>query len=251
LTFGKTLPKLRKRIWRDMRRKRLDQRKVLATVVSLLETTLIRVGNEEYARSNGSFGLTTLKDRHVSFSKSETRFRFTGKTGKIWRLSVSDRRIARIVRSCQDLPGQHLFQYEAEDGSAHALKSDDVNGYLRDVAGDSEVSAKDFRTWAGTVLATVALSQFDVPASGASGKRNVRQAIGAVAVRLGNTPAICRKCYVHPEIVQCYLDGELHNLLPNITECALTPSAGEFSAAEKATLALLRRRLKGARRKRR
>ena len=160
LSFAKALPKLRKRIRRDMRRRRLDQRKVLATIVALLESTLIRVGNKEYARTNGSYGLTTLQDRHVSFSKSETRFRFRGKTGKIWHLAISDRRIARIVRSCQELPGQHLFQYEAEDGEIRAVTSDDVNSYLRELSGDADISAKDFRTWAGTVLAAVALSEF-------------------------------------------------------------------------------------------
>jgi len=197
LTFARALPQLRKRLRRDMRRKRLDRKKVLATVVTLLEVTLIRVGNREYARTNGSFGLTTLQDRHVSFSNCEMRFRFRGKTGKMWRLAISDRRIAGIVRSCQDLPGQHLFQYETADEGVRALTSDDVNSYLRELSGE-DISAKDFRAWAGTVLAAVALSEFEAAESQAAAKRNVRQAIARVAERLGNTPTICRKCYVHP-----------------------------------------------------
>jgi DNA topoisomerase-1 len=241
LAFANALPYLRKRIRQHMRRRRLDREKVLATVVMLLELTLIRVGNKEYARTNGSFGLTTLQDRHVTFSKSETRFRFRGKTGKVWRLAVSDRRIARIVRSCQDLPGQHLFQYEDEDG-IHAVTSEDVNAYLREVAGE-DISAKDFRTWAGTVLAAVALSEYEVVESEAAAKRNVRRAIESVAARLGNTPAICRKCYVHPEILQCYFEGRLAQTLTAKIEKELTHRLGELSAAEAATLALLHQRL--------
>jgi DNA topoisomerase-1 len=244
LAFARVLPRLRKRIRQHMRRKRLDREKVLATVVMLLELTLIRVGNKEYARTNGSFGLTTLQDRHVTFSKSETRFRFRGKTGKVWKLAISDRRIARIVRSCQDLPGQHLFQYEDEDG-IHAVTSEDVNAYLREVTGE-DISAKDFRTWAGTVLAAVALSEYEAVDSEAAAKRNIRRAIESVAARLGNTPTICRKCYVHPEILQCYFEGELAQTLTAKIERELTHRLGELSAAEAATLALLHRRLKAS-----
>jgi DNA topoisomerase-1 len=244
LAFARVLPRLRKRIRQHMRRKRLDREKVLATVVMLLELTLIRVSNKEYARTNGSFGLTTLQDRHVTFSKSETRFRFRGKTGKVWKLAISDRRIARIVRSCQDLPGQHLFQYEAEDG-IHAVTSEDVNAYLREVTGE-DISAKDFRTWAGTVLAAVALSEYEAVDSEAAAKRNIRRAIESVAARLGNTPTICRKCYVHPEILQCYFEGELAQTLTAKIERELTHRLGELSAAEAATLALLHRRLKAS-----
>lgn len=244
LAFAKVLPHLRKRVRKDMQRNKLDREKVLATVVMLLEQTLIRVGNKEYARTNGSFGLTTLLDRHVTFSKSETRFRFHGKTGKVWRLAVSDRRIARIVRSCQDLPGQHLFQYEDEDG-VHAVTSEDVNAYLREIAGE-DISAKDFRTWAGTVLAAVALSEYEAVDSEAAAKRNIRRAIERVAARLGNTPTICRKCYVHPEILQCYFEGQLAQTLTAKIEKELTHRLGELSAAESATLALLHRRLKAS-----
>lgn len=244
LAFARALPRLRKRIRQHMSRKRLDREKVLATVVMLLELTLIRVGNKEYARTNGSFGLTTLQDRHVTFSKSKTRFRFRGKTGKIWRLAVSDKQIARIVRSCQDLPGQHLFQYE-DDGGVHAVTSEDVNAYLRQIAGE-DISAKDFRTWAGTVLAAVALSEYEAVDSEAAAKRNIRRAIERVATRLGNTPTICRKCYVHPEILQCYFEGRLAQTLTAKIERELTHRIGELSAAEAATLALLHHRLKAS-----
>jgi len=239
--FAKALPRLRKRLRQHMRRKRLDREKVLATIVMLLEQTLIRVGNKEYARTNGSFGLTTLQDRHVTISKSEMRFKFRGKTGKVWRLAVSDRRIARIVRDCQDLPGQHLFQYEDADG-LHAVTSEDVNAYIREIAGD-DISAKDFRTWAGTVLAAVALSEYEAVDSEAAAKRNVRRAIETVAARLGNTPTICRKCYVHPEVLQCYFDGQLAQVMKSKIEKELTQRLGQLSAAEAATLALLHRRL--------
>jgi DNA topoisomerase-1 len=242
LEFAKALPSLRKRLRRHMRRRRLDREKVLATVVTLLDLTLIRVGNREYARDNGSFGLTTLQDRHATFSRDGVRFRFRGKTGKVWRLAVTDRRIARIVRGCQDLPGQHLFQYESADG-IHAVTSDDVNAYLRSVTGE-DISAKDFRTWAGTVLAAVALSQFPAATSEAAAKRNITAAIKCVALRLGNTPAICRKCYVHPEVVACYSDGGLVRVPEPASEKESLRQIGELTAAEAATLALLRRRLR-------
>ena len=190
----------------------LSRRKVLATVAHLLDTTLVRVGNLEYARDNKSYGLTTLQDRHVTFSGSELRFQFRGKTGKEWKLKLSDRRVARIVRSCQELPGQHLFQYEDGEGVIRQISSADVNDYIREIAG-TEVTAKDFRTWAGTVLAAMALREFEPVEAEASAKQNIREAIKAVAARLGNTPAICRKCYVaHPEVIATYLDGKLARL---------------------------------------
>ena len=248
LTFAKILPKIRRAMRRHMSRQRLGREKVLATVVYLLETTLIRVGNAEYARTNGSYGLTTLKDRHVSFAGPEAKFRFRGKTGKEWRVSVHDRRIARIVKGCQDLPGQHLFQYEDDDGTVRPITSSDVNAYLRDIAGEN-ISAKDFRTWAGTVLAAVALAEFEAVDSASAAKQNVRRAIESVANRLGNTPTICRKCYVHPEIFNGYLDGDLLTLLTRKIQGELS-KLRELSAAEAATLALLHRRLAPARRTR-
>lgn len=177
---------------------------------------------------------------HVTFSQSETRFRFRGKTGKVWRLAVSDRRIARIVRSCQDLPGQHLFQYEDPQG-IHAVTSEDVNAYLRENTGE-DISAKDFRTWAGTVLTAIALSEYEAVDSEAAAKRNVRRAIEIVSAKLSNTPTICRKCYVHPEILQCYFEGQL--TLKSKIDKELRRHPGELSAAETATLALLHRRLR-------
>ena len=160
LTFASALPQIRQTVQEHMAERGLGRNKVLATVVYLLEMTLIRVGNREYARDNKSYGLTTLQDRHVTFAGSTVRFKFRGKTGKEWRLKVSDRRVARIVRSCQDLPGQHLFQYENDEGEVCQVSSADVNDYLREIGG-SEITAKDFRTWAGTVLAAVALSEFE------------------------------------------------------------------------------------------
>ena len=190
-----------------MRMRGLGRTKVLATVVHLLEVTLVRVGNKEYARQNDSYGLTTLQDRHVDCGPSALRFRFRGKTGKEWRLKISDRRIARIVRSCQELPGQHLFQYEDDEGTVRQISSADVNAYLREVAG-WDVTAKDFRTWAATVLMALALAEICRDDGGRPTKRNVRSAIETVAGRLGNTPTICRKSYIHPEILNCYLDGD-------------------------------------------
>jgi DNA topoisomerase I len=242
LRFAKTLPKIRRTVRRHMRRKRLDRQKVLATVVHLLETTLIRVGNPQYARDNGSYGLTTLQDQHVSFVGSKAKFRFRGKTGKEWRVAVQDKRIARIVKGCQELPGQHLFQYEDDSGDPHPITSSDVNEYLREIGSD-DISAKDFRTWAGTVLAALALSEFEAVDSESAAKRNVRAAIEAVAMRLGNTPTICRKCYVHPEVVNSYLDGDLAKLVKGKIEGELSKRIETLSPTEAATLALLHRRL--------
>jgi DNA topoisomerase-1 len=243
ILFAKLLPKIRRTVRRHMRKRDLSREKVLATVVYLLENTLIRVGNAEYARTNKSYGLTTLKDGHVTFAGATAKFRFRGKTGKEWRVAVHDRRIARIVKGCQELPGQHLFQYEDEDGEPHPISSSDVNDYLRAVSGE-DISAKDFRTWAGTVLAAAALSEFEAVDSDAVAKRNVRQAIEQVAMRLGNTPTICRKCYVHPEILSGYFEGELVDLLARKIEGELKLGLNTLSGAEAATLALLHRRLK-------
>jgi DNA topoisomerase I len=208
LEFAAGLPKLRRQIDKDMRRHGLPQEKVLATVVHLLDTTLIRVGNADYAKSNGSFGLTTLKNRHVDIDGGSLRFEFKGKSGKIWRLKVHDRRVARIVRSCQDIPGQHLFQYLDEAGERQAVDSADINAYLRETTG-RDITAKDFRTWAGTVLAFVELCAYPAFDAATTAKANLREAIEHVAVRLGNTPTICRKCYVHPAVIESYLDGKL------------------------------------------
>ena len=229
LAFGSALAKIRASVKADMARHDLPREKVVATIVALLDTTLIRVGNDEYARTNGSFGLTTLRDRHVDIHGDALRFEFKGKSGKTWQLKVHDRRVARIVKSCQDLPGQHLFQYIDENGDHQSLGSHDVNAYLHQVTG-LEITAKDFRTFAGTVMAATALLKFKPVDSVTEAKANIREAIEEVAGRLGNTPAICRKCYIHPEILSAYLDGAL----------ALRRSKSE----ERAVLRFLKGRLK-------
>lgn len=208
MAFAEGLPALRRQIALDRAKPGLGREKVLATVVDLLETTLIRVGNRTYARENKSYGLTTLLSRHVTVEGPELRFSFRGKSGKTWRLSVRDRRVARTVRSCQELPGQHLFQYLDEAGEPRCITSSDVNAYLKQASG-ADISAKDFRTWAGTVMAATALNELGAADDVSRARRNVTRAIEQVASRLGNTPAICRRCYVHPEIISAYLDGEL------------------------------------------
>ncbi|MDP2356304.1 MAG: DNA topoisomerase IB [Beijerinckiaceae bacterium] len=208
IAFGSMLPRLRRNIAAHMQRKGLGRRKVLATVVHLLDTTLIRIGNADYARANDSYGLTTLRNKHVAISSSELRFDFKGKSGKMWKLKVRDRRIARIVRQVQELPGQQLFQYIDRDGVMRGVTSSDVNEYLREIANEP-ISAKDFRTWAGTVLAAMELGERDAFTSATAAKKNVRDAIARVAARLGNTPTICRKCYVHPQVLDSYFAGEL------------------------------------------
>jgi DNA topoisomerase I len=212
LLFGLALPKIRARVDEDLARPGLPREKVLATVVRLLETTLIRVGNEEYARTNKSFGLTTLRNHHVDVDGAELRFEFRGKSGIQRRVSVHDRRLARIIRRCQDLPGHELFQYVDDEGMLRPIDSQDVNDYLREIT-HQEITAKDFRTWNGTVLAAGALR--DAMRGGPRGrsKRVVTRCIDRVAARLGNTKAVCRKCYVHPGVIEAYLDGSLDRAL--------------------------------------
>jgi DNA topoisomerase-1 len=184
----------------------LPVEKVLATVVQLLEKTLIRVGNEEYARDNGSVGLTTMRDVHAKVDGSTLRFEFTGKSGVKHAVPLDDRRLARIVRACRDLPGHELFQYVDVDGTRRAIDSADVNAYLREISGE-DFTAKDFRTWSGTVLAARALAELSPCGSVTRAKRNVVKAIESVAKRLGNTKAVCRKCYIHPAVLEAYVDG--------------------------------------------
>jgi DNA topoisomerase I len=239
LDFAALLPRIREAVAKDMTQRGARREKVLATVVSLLDRTLIRIGNSEYARENGSFGLTTLHARHMAIDGSELRFHFKGKSGKTWRLRVKDRRIAKVARTIQELPGQQLFKYVDEDGIVRSVDSTDVNEYLRTIAG-ADVSAKDFRTWAGTVLAAMALSAVGPFTSQTQAKMNVRRAIGAVAEKLGNTPTICRKCYVHPEVVTCYLEGSFPTIA---TSDAGDPSPAALPSEEAAVLRLLKRRL--------
>lgn len=235
LAFGRALPAIRARVEQDMARRGLPREKVLATIVQLMETTLIRVGNEEYARENQSFGATTLRDRHVDVSGETLRLKFRAKSGKVQNIRLRDRRLARIVKRCQDLPGQELFQYIDEDGTRRTVGSSDVNEYLHDITGQ-DFTAKDFRTWAGTVLAALALQGMEAASSPTAAKRTVKQAIENVAARLGNTPAICRKCYVHPEVIAAYLDG---GLLEAVTEA----EADGLSDDEAQVMAFLDRRL--------
>jgi DNA topoisomerase-1 len=206
--FAKSLPAIRAKVKEHMGLNGLSRNKVLATIVDLMEATLIRVGNDSYAKENKSYGLTTLRNRHVAVNGSELKFHFKGKGGKIWRLQVRDRRIAKIVRACQELPGQELFQYFDESGELKNVTSSDVNSYLREITG-REISAKDFRTWHGTVLAALALHEVEGFEGKSALKRNIKAAIEQVAARLGNTVTICRKCYVHPEILQAYAEGQL------------------------------------------
>ncbi|MBL8691832.1 MAG: DNA topoisomerase IB [Rhodospirillaceae bacterium] len=208
IDFAGLLPRIRETVARHMALRGLPREKVLATIVHLLETTLIRVGNEDYARQNKSYGLTTLRAPHVKVDGSELRFEFKGKSGRVWRLRLRDRRIAKVIKACQELPGQQLFQYIDDDGERRGVSSTDVNAYLRKIAG-CEVTAKDFRTWAGTVLAALALGEAGPATSATDSKRRIRAAIDAVAAKLGNTAAICRKCYVHPHILEGYLTGSL------------------------------------------
>jgi DNA topoisomerase-1 len=243
LEFAKGLPAIRETIKADMARRGMPREKVLATVVYLLETTLIRVGNDDYAKANKSYGLTTLKDRHVAIEGSELRFSFKGKSGKMWNLKIKDRRIAKIVKDCQDIPGQELFQYYDEDGVRRDVTSADVNAYLKEITG-RDVTAKDFRTWAGTVLAALALKEFEAFDSDARAKKNLRAAIDNVSSRLGNTPTICRKCYVHPEILNSYLEGSLLIEVKEEVEAELRENLARLEPEEAAVLSLLESRLK-------
>jgi DNA topoisomerase I len=202
---------------------------------------LIRVGNEEYERENESFGLTTLKNRHVDVNGSEISFHFRGKGGKQHRIDVRDRGLAQIVRRCQDLPGQELFQYVDEDGKLQDVKSTDVNDYLKEITGE-DFTAKDFRTWAGTMLAALALQEFEKFDSKTQAKKNIVQAIESVAARLGNTPSICKKCYVHPHVLEGYLDGSLVGSLSK-RKRKLSGALPTLRPEEAAVLALLQRRL--------
>jgi DNA topoisomerase-1 len=211
IDFGEALPAIRERMTDDLALRGLPREKVLATVVHLLEASLIRVGNEEYAKANGSYGLTTLRDPHVQLDGSEIRFRFPGKSGQKHEITVHDARTAKIVRQCRELPGQRLFQYVDDDGKQHKLESGDVNDYLRETSG-AEFTAKDFRTWVGTLLAATALAALDPPGSDTAGRRQAAAAIEVVARHLGNTPTVARASYVHPDIVDLYVEGDLPGL---------------------------------------
>ena len=242
MAFAQALPAIRAKLKEHMALRGLPREKVLATVVHLLESTLIRVGNDDYVKQNKSYGLTTLRNKHVKVDGSELRFAFKGKSGKTWNLQVKDRRIAKIVRACQELPGQDLFQYIDEDGVQRDVTSADVNAYLKEITGQ-EVTAKDFRTWAGTVLAALALKEFETFDTQAKAKKNVRAAIERVASKLGNTPTICRKCYIHPEIMSSYVEGSLLLEVKKEVESELREDLAGLKPEEAAVLSLLEARL--------
>lgn len=244
IAFARVLPRLRAQVERDMAARGLGRRKVVATVVRLLETTMVRVGNAAYARDNKSYGLTTLLTPHVKVEGAQLKFHFKGKSGKVWRLGVEDRRVARIVKSCQELPGQRLFQYLDEEGQRQTVSSADVNAYLKEASG-ADITAKDFRTWAGAVLTAWALVEAGPASSPTAAKRTVAQVIKAVAAQLGNTPTVCRQCYVHPEIITAYLDGELKLRLRKSRAPSQAPALEPHEAA---VLAFLRGRMAGERR---
>ncbi len=218
--FGKALPGLREQIEHDLALPGLPYEKVIATIVRLMDMTLIRVGNEEYVRENGSYGLTTMLNKHAKVNQTQIHFHFKGKSGKEHHIDVKDRQLARIVKRCQSLPGQELFQYLDEDKVLRSVESNDVNDYLRQTSGQ-EFTAKDFRTWGGTVIASIALEQLGGFESETQGKRNVTEAIKTTAERLGNTPAICRKCYVHPGVIDAYMEGSLLNFFKHYDENGL------------------------------
>ena len=245
IIFGAALPKIRKRVQEDLALPGLPKNKVLATIVSIMERTFIRVGNEEYARENKSYGLTTMRNRHAKVRGGKVCFTFRGKSGVEHKIDVADRRLARIVKKVQDLPGQDLFCYVNDDETVQDVTSQDVNDYLREITGE-DFTAKDFRTWAGTVLAAVALNTMQGFETKKEAKQHVKNAITAVSKILGNTPAICRKCYVHPAVLETYLSGEMIEGLRTKTEAALTENHQDLKAVEVAVMKFLQARLTAA-----
>ncbi len=242
LAFAKALPRIRKRVNADLKLPGLSRNRVLAAVVKLLEVSLIRVGNEEYVKENRSYGLTTLRNRHAEVRGNKVRFEFRGKSGKEHSVDVEDPRLAQIVKTCQDLPGQDLFEYLDAEGQVQDVRSEDVNNYLQEITGQ-DFTAKDFRTWNGTVLAALALQEMEKFDSRAEAKKNLLRAIEAVAQRLGNTPAVCRKCYIHPAIMDCYLEGALAENFEVQAENELRRNLKHLSPEEAAVLVLLQQRL--------
>lgn len=242
VTFGRALPGIRERVDRDMRQQGLPRTKVIATLVKLLETTLIRVGNERYAKENNSFGLTTMRNRHVEATSTVLTFTFKGKSGVEHEIELKDRRLAGVVKRLQELPGQELFQYIDDEGIPETIDSSDVNAYLHEISGD-DFTAKDFRTWAGTVLAAQALAAFDEFDSDSRAKTNIVNAIETVAARLGNTRTVCRKCYVHPAVIDAYLEGETVETIRQRADREIADSLDELPPEEAAVLMLLHERL--------
>ena len=244
LIFARVLPLIRARVAQDLKRSGLPRERVLAAVVRVMELTLFRIGNSEYARKNKSFGLTTLRDRHVRIDGDRVHLSFRGKSGNRYESDINDRRLARIVKGCRDLPGYELFQYLDDDGNRHAVGSDEVNAYLREITGE-DITAKDFRTWAGTRLAAEALRALRNIDSESRRKKAIIRAVEKVARHLGNTPAVCRRCYIHPAILDGYVDGTLLEALAAKAETYLKENIEHMSAEEAAVTAFLRLRLAG------
>jgi DNA topoisomerase I len=242
VSFGKALPIIRERIEHDLALTGLPRPKILATIVRLMEITYIRIGNREYAQQNKSYGLTTMRGKHVEVHGSAITFTFPGKSGVHHAIDLEDRRLAKIVRRCQDLPGYELFQYLDADGERHTVDSTDVNDYLREMTGQ-DFTAKDFRTWAGTVLTCAELQALEDFESETQAKKNVVQAIKAVSALLGNTPSVCRKCYVHPAVLECYMTGELIKSIKRRTKRETSECLTALRDEETAMLRLLRKRL--------
>ncbi len=242
IEFGQALPEIRKRVDADLGKHGLPREKILAAIVRLLETTLIRIGNDQYAKENKSFGLTTMRDRHADISGSTVTFSYRGKSGIDHEVELHDKRLANVVRRSQELPGQELFQYVDDEGTRQSVDSGDVNDYLKEISG-KDFTAKDFRTWAGTVLAAEALSGFEDVDTDAAAKENVVRAIENVAGRLGNTVAICRKCYVHPAVIDAYLDGHTVETIRQRAGKELSDNLRNLPPEEAAVLMLLNERL--------
>ena len=241
IAFGRALPMIRQQVSRDLRKPGLGRDRVLAVLVRLLEISAMRIGNEIYAHANGSYGLTTLRDRHVSTSGATIHFRFPGKSGHRYLIDITHPGLARLVKRYRALPGQDLFQYLDEAGQVRGVTSADVNAYLRGITGQS-FSAKDFRTWSGTVLAALALREFHPADSAAKARRNIVRAVHRVAEHLGNTPAVCRKSYIHPAIFDSYLDGTLASTMGRKNRRQTGPTRPRLSSAEAAVIAILQRR---------
>lgn len=240
LAFGEALSKIRARALQDLQKRGMPREKVLGALVQLLEKTSIRVGNEEYARENKSYGLTTMRSRHAEVKGTALRFKFRGKSGQTHDIELRDRRLARIVAKLQELPGQELFQYLDENDEPHSISSDDVNHYLKEISGQ-EFTAKDFRTWTGTLLASLALQEIGVSETKTQAKHNIVQAIEAVAKELGNTPDVCRKGYVHPAVLEAYLEGTLAQQPPHKDQTKKSGPSHELKPEEAAVMDLIRR----------
>lgn len=248
LDFGSTLPQVRAKVEEDLSQPGLSRTKVLATIVRLMETTSIRVGNEEYARTNHSYGLTTMRNRHVKVAGSAIEFHFEGKSGVKHTIDIHDRRLAKIVQRCQDIPGYELFQYLENDGTRHSIDSADVNEYLRSISG-KDFTAKDFRTWAGTVTACRLLRETEPFEHESDAKKNVVQAIKTVAAHLGNTPSVCRKCYVHPAVLESYFDGAMPAIFTRRMPSKFSKACKTLQRDERALIQLLHRSLRASQRR--